>query len=92
MKITLTNALEAGMPEEMIENCRQLIERRIQDTMQELPAQGTDVTILYSDKDPLGKTDQVDDTAYFIYFTVEKAEKGRGNRIDDAAIELALMN
>ncbi len=70
MKITITNAEEAGMPKDMIENCRQLLERRIRKTMTTVPAPGTELEILYSDKDPLGTSGEMDDTAYFIYFTI----------------------
>lgn len=74
MEIIHTNAREAGMPEEMIGYFTTLISRRIENKFGGKADPGADVTILYSDKDPLGTSDQVDDQAYMIYFTVEKVE------------------
>ncbi len=79
MEIVLTNAREAGMPEDMMKNCRTLIERRIQEAFAGKVEPGADVTILYSEKDPLGTSDAVDDQAYMIYFTVEKVS---GEKVD----------
>lgn len=88
MNIILTNGLEAGMPEVMIDNCRVLLERRIKKTFAEMPEPGTEVTILYSDQDPLGQSDVVDDTAYFIYFVVETAE---GKDLESATVSVSLV-
>jgi hypothetical protein len=74
MEIIMMNAREAGMPEEMISHCQTLIGRRIEKKFNGKVDAGADVTILYSEKDPLGTSDQVDDHAYDIYFTVEKVE------------------
>ena len=74
MEIILTHAREAGMPEEMIGHCQTLIQRRIEKHFKGQVEAGADVTILYSEKDPLGTSEQVDDNAYMIYFTVEKVE------------------
>lgn len=71
MEIVLTNALEMGMPEEMANHCRTLIQRRVMEKFDGKVKPGDDVTILYSEKDPLGESEEVDDTAYMIYFTVE---------------------
>lgn len=76
MKIELNNVEEAGMPEEMAGHCRQLIERQIVKNYDGLPAAGDEITILYSEEDPLLENDEVDDSAYFLYFTVEKTEDG----------------
>lgn len=69
LKIILTNAAEAGMPADMIGHCEQLIAWRIEQKFAGLPTPGDDITILYSEKDPLMGTALVDDRAYMIYFT-----------------------
>jgi hypothetical protein len=74
MNIIITNFEEAGMPQEMAENCCKLIAWQIEKTYDSLPGEGDDVTILYSDIDPLQETDEVDDNAYFIYFGVVRVE------------------
>ena len=88
MKVELTNATELGMPEDMIGHCKQLLERRIRKIMTTVPATGTEMEILYSDKDPLGTSDEVDDQAYFIYFTIESA---MGDTLDNAVITAQLV-
>lgn len=74
MEIIHTNAREAGMPEEMIGHCTTLIGRRIEKKYNGKVEPGADVSVLYSEKNPLGTTGEVDDTAYDVYFTVEKVE------------------
>ena len=77
MQILITNAAEAEMPEEMQENCQTLLLRRINHLFPDsFPKEGESLTILYSEKDPLLQSEEVDDTAYFIYFDVEKVENG----------------
>ena len=92
MNIILTNAAEAGMPADMIDHCRQLIARRIAKKFEGLPKPGDDVTILYSEKDPLMETDLVDDRAYMIYFTVSRVEEaGTGQReVATVYVDLAI--
>jgi hypothetical protein len=89
MKIILTNALDAGMPEPMMDHCRILLERRIKKTFSEIPGPGDEVTILYSDKDPLGQSNEVDDEAYLIYFVVETME---GADLESATLSLSLVS
>jgi hypothetical protein len=91
MEIILTNAEEAGMPADMAENCRELISRRIQKEFGGLPSAGAEVTILYSEKDPMGKTKEIDDTAYFIYFTVESVEAHHGGDPHAGKVKLTIM-
>jgi hypothetical protein len=91
MEIFLTNAEEAGMPADMAENCRELISRRIQKEFGGLPSAGAEVTILYSEKDPMGKTKEIDDAAYFIYFTVESVEAHHGGDPHAGKVKLTLM-
>ena len=91
MNIILTNAAEAGMPEDMIANCKTLIERRIQKKFGGTPTPGADVTILYSEKDPLGTTNEVDDHAYDIYFTVESVEAPKGGDPNSGTVKVQLM-
>ncbi len=91
MEIILTNVEEAGMPPEMAGHCKTLVERRIRKEFDGNPPVGADVTILYSDKDPLGQSKEVDDAAYFIYFTVESVEPGAGNGSDAPTIQLSLV-
>lgn len=55
------------MPEEMAANCRILLERRIEKTVNGLPEPGAEVTILYSDKDPLMQSEEVDDQSGLFY-------------------------
>ncbi len=74
MEIIHTNAREMGMPEEMISHCSILIARRIERKYNGKVEAGTDVSILYSDKDPLGTSGEVDDSAYEVYFTVDKVD------------------
>ena len=74
MEIVLTNAEEAGMPEPMIGHCIQLLTWRIEKLYPGLPNAGDHLEILYSEKDPLMESEEVDDTAYFIYFTVAEVE------------------
>ena len=74
MEIILTNAGEAGMPEEMMGHCTTLIGQRIEKKFAGKVSAGDDVSVLYSEKDPLGTSGEVDDAAYLIYFTVDKVE------------------
>ncbi|MBW1872694.1 MAG: hypothetical protein JRJ19_11555, partial [Deltaproteobacteria bacterium] len=60
MKIIVTGAEDAGMPEEMIKNSEKLLEWRIK----ELPKIGDEVDVLYSEKDPLMESNELDDEAY----------------------------
>ncbi|OWY23394.1 hypothetical protein C7N43_03300 [Sphingobacteriales bacterium UPWRP_1] len=92
MKIVITNAEEADMPQEMADNCCQLIAWRIQKLYFLLPNIGDEITILYSEKDPLQTTDLVDDNAYFIDFEVMSVESVAGQTNTDNAtvyVELA---
>ncbi|HEX5112758.1 MAG TPA: hypothetical protein VFV79_07920 [Saprospiraceae bacterium] len=91
MEIILTNVEEAGMPAEMADNCKELISRRIQKEFGGLPTAGAEVTILYSEKDPLGKTKEADDNAYFIYFTVDSVEATHGGDPHAAKVKLTLV-
>lgn len=70
MKILIRGAEEAGIQDEMIKNCKTLIERRIN----KIPEAGEEIEILYSEKDPLMKEEEIDDEAYMIYFTVTEIE------------------
>ena len=90
MQIILTNAGEAGMPETMQSHCRQLLEWRIEKKFTSLPKPGDEVTILYSEKDPLMESGEVDDRAYFIHFTVAEATGNFGSEPDDTVIKLDL--
>lgn len=90
MNIIITNFEEAGMPPEMAENCRQLLQWRIEDEYDFLPDEGDDVTILYSEKDPLQETDEMDDHAYFIYFGVAKVEAPDATDRSKATVYLEL--
>ena len=87
MNIILTNALDAGMPKPMIDNCIILLERRIKNTFTEMPGPGAEVTILYSENDPLGQPKEGDDEAYFVYFVVETAE---GANMESGTVSLML--
>jgi len=91
MEIILTNADEAGMPADMQDHCRELINRRILKEFGGLPTAGAEVTILYSEKDPLGQSKEVDDNAYFIYFTVESVEATQGGDPHAGKVKLILM-
>lgn len=88
MKIEIANAVELGMPEDMMANCKQLLEWRIQKIMTTIPEPGTNLEVLYSEKDPLGDSDVVDDEAYFVYFTIEAAS---GSSLENAEITAALV-
>lgn len=90
MKIVLINAEEAGMPEEMQGHCLQLLEWRIKKVFSEVPEPGAEVDILYSEKDPLMESEEVDENAYSIYFTVENVELEDGADFDQATVELSL--
>ncbi len=82
MEIVLTNAEEAGMPEPMIGHCIQLLTWRIEKLYSGLPNPGDNLEILYSEKDPLMESGEVDDEAYLIYFTVAEVEgEGRDNGV-----------
>jgi hypothetical protein len=86
MKIIINGADDAGMPEEMIKNCEKLVEWRIE----ELPKVGDDVDILYSEKDPLQESDELDDEAYAIYFSVSKIEPVGEKDLEKVTITLDL--
>jgi hypothetical protein len=88
MNIVITKAEAMGMPLEMIANCKQLLERRVRKTMQAVPEAGAELTILYSDKDPLGTSGVVDDESYMIYFVVEEAN---GDSLENATITAGLV-
>ena len=91
MEIIITNAEASGMPIEMVEHCKELVTRRIQKEFGGSPSPGAEVTILYSEKDPFGKTNEVDDNAYFIYFTVQSVETHHGGDPLSATIKLLLV-
>lgn len=92
MTINLINVEEAGMPEAMASHCKILLERRIKKEFPDaLPEPGAEVTILYSEKDPLWETLESDDNAYFVYFVVENVEAGQGDDNNQAVLDLALM-
>jgi hypothetical protein len=91
MEIILTNVEAAGMPAEMAEHCKELVARRIQKEFGGTPSPGAEVTILYSEKDPLGKTKEPDDSAYFIYFTVESVEAHHGGDPHGGKVKLKLV-
>lgn len=91
MNIILTNTEDAGMPEEMAGFCRQLLERRILNTFDTAPEPGADVTILFSENDPLMESEELDETAYDIYFTVEKTEIPAGGKWQDGTVYLNLV-
>ena len=74
MKITITNALEADMPEEMIANCEYLLARRIQKNHPN-PSEGEPVDILYSESDPRMEKEDWGADAYGIYFTIAEVGK-----------------
>jgi hypothetical protein len=71
MKIIITNALEAGMPEDMIANCEYLLERRITKRHPN-PVMGEKVDILYSESDPRMEKEDWGTDAYGVYFTIEE--------------------
>lgn len=84
MKIVLNNAAEAGMPEEMIGHCQQLLQWRIAKLYgNALPEAGSNIEVLYSEKDPLQESDEVDDSAYLIYFTVSNVVSVDGANMED---------
>lgn len=66
MKIRINNSDAAEMPVDVVKNCEQLLARQ----MKTIPKIGAPYEVLYSEKDPLGKSDEIDDEAFFIYFTV----------------------
>jgi len=86
MKVIVDGADDAGMPEEMIKNCEKLVERQIE----ELPKLGDDIDILYSEKDPLQESDEVDDQAYATYFSVAAIEPPGENDLDKVTITVVL--
>lgn len=88
MQIILTNAAEAGMPEEMIGHCEQLLAWRIEKLYPDLPNAGDELDVLYSEKDPLMESEEVDDQAYAVYFTVAEVE---GNNREDAVVKVDLV-
>jgi hypothetical protein len=88
MKIELTNAAEAGMPETMIGHCRELVARRLRQLFPGLPEPGADFEILYSEKDPLMEKAEPDDEAYFLYFSVASVE---GDVPENAVVAVDLM-
>lgn len=92
MKVILTNAAEAGMPNEMISHCEQLLQWRIAKLHGDgLPEEGADIEILYSEKDPLQQSEEVDDEAYMIYFAVSKvAPAAEAGGEDQVFVDLML--
>lgn len=90
MKVIITNAEEAAMPAEIAANCEQLLLRRIKKTHSSLPKVGEELTILYSEIDPLGEKGLEDDTAYFIYFSVLDIESS-GDDIETSTIHVELI-
>ena len=88
MEIVLTNAEEAGMPEPMIGHCIQLLTWRIEKRYPGLPKAGDNLEILYSEKDPLMESEEVDDEAYAIYFTVAEVE---GENRENGVVMVELM-
>lgn len=88
MQIILTNATEAGMPETMIGHCEQLLAWRIEKLFSSLPEAGAELDILYSEKDPLMESEEVDDEAYTIYFTVAEVE---GSNREDGVVKVDLV-
>lgn len=92
MKIVITNFEEAGMPQSVADHCQILLERRIQKEFPDgLPEEGSEVTILYSEKDPLGESQEPDDQAYFIYFVVDRILTPEENNSEFATVELSLI-
>jgi len=89
MKIIITGAEEAGMEIEMIRNCEKLLELRIN----ELPEIGDEYDILYSEKDPLmeADSDEVDDEAYTINFSVTNVEPTDGQDVANDTITMDLL-
>jgi hypothetical protein len=67
MKVEITQAVEAGMPAEMIKNCEQLLAWRIE---KKNPKAGDPIDILYSESDPLMEKEDWGGDSYAIYFTV----------------------
>lgn len=88
MQIILTNAEEAGMPETMISHCEQLLGWRIEKLYPNLPKAGDSIEVLYSEKDPLMESDEVDDQAYFVYFTIAEVE---GSNREDGVVKVDLI-
>lgn len=88
MQIILTNAEEAGMPETMIGHCEQLLGWRIEKLYPNLPTAGDSIEVLYSEKDPLMEGDEVDDQAYFVYFTIAEVE---GSNREDGVVKVDLI-
>lgn len=89
MTILIPNATDAGMPEEMIGHCKQLLEWRIEKLYaNKMPTAGDSLEVLYSEKDPLMESDEVDDTAYFVYFTIAEVE---GDQLSSANITIDLV-
>lgn len=88
MEIVLTNVEEAGMPEPMIGHCIQLLTWRIEKLYPALPNAGDNLEILYSEKDPLMESDEIDDEAYAIYFTVAEVE---GEDRENGVVKVDLM-
>jgi hypothetical protein len=89
MTILIPNAMEAGMPEVMIGHCKQLLEWRLEKLYaNKMPVAGDGLEVLYSEKDPLMESDEVDDNAYFIYFTISAVE---GDQLSSANITIDLV-
>ncbi|MDX1913857.1 MAG: hypothetical protein SFV22_20335 [Saprospiraceae bacterium] len=88
MEILLINAEEAGMPEPMINHCTQLLSRRIEKLYPGLPKAGDSLEILYSEKDPLMETGELDDQAYLIYFSVAAVD---GSDRENGVVKMNLV-
>jgi hypothetical protein len=87
MKIIINNAEEAEMPAEMIKNCEKLLEWRIE----EMPEVGEELEVLYSEKDPLMESEEIDETAYHIYFTVTEIEPADETHPENATFYFDLV-
>lgn len=89
MKVIITNAEEAEMPSDIKANCEQLLARRIANVYDFLPEAGDEIEILYSEKDPLGDTE--DEEAYFIYFDIVTVKIPDDKNRDKATIMVEVM-
>ncbi len=88
MEVIIKNAEEAELPLEMIENLKKLLQLRIE----ELPKEGTEIDILYSEKDPLmdkGLWD-TDNEAYNIYFSIIHVVPSNEENLDKISITVEL--
>ncbi|HLP11033.1 MAG TPA: hypothetical protein VK177_03815 [Flavobacteriales bacterium] len=89
MKVIITNAQEAGMPQSMISNCEILLARRFR----KLGTVKPKIDILYSEKDPLMASEPWGEDAYGIYFKTGKiSPEGEQNpdKVENLEVELVL--